>query len=812
MAKTTLYSDEKEFVSRHIGPRNQDLGPMLKQLGVDDLNQLIQRTTPKSIQDNYQLDLPKALTEPELLQRAQTIAKQNKVNRSFIGLGYYDCITPPVILRNILENPGWYTAYTPYQAEISQGRMEALLNFQTMVTDLTGMEISNASLLDEGTAAAEALTLCRSVNKKSKAKAIFVDDYIFPQTLEVLNTRTAPLGIEIIRGSAFEFNFSQDVFAAFVQYPNSTGEIKNYESFFEKCHSHNCLAIAIADLLALSVLKPPGEMGADVVVGSSQRFGVPMGFGGPHAAFLATKEAYKRNVPGRIIGLSKDVHGNPSLRLALQTREQHIRREKATSNICTAQVLLAVMASSYGVYHGPKGLKRIALDIHKLTRCFAQHLEEKGFKLCNTSFFDTVTFQHSSAEEIYQKALQSGINILKVSQDTLRISFDETKTWSDLQELASIFTGETLDTPEENLTTEGLLPSPQWDPQLHRTSSFMTHPTFNLYHSETELLRYLKRLENKDLTLTHAMIPLGSCTMKLNATSEMIPVTWPEFGKIHPFAPLDQAQGYLKLIKELEHWICEMTGFAACSLQPNAGSQGEYAGLLVIQKYHQSKGEGHRKICLIPSSAHGTNPASAVMAGMEVVVVHCDSEGNIDLKDLKAKAELYKEQLSALMITYPSTHGVFEDSIKEICKTIHEFGGQVYMDGANFNALIGITRPGQWGADVSHLNLHKTFCIPHGGGGPRHWPYRGGQTLKTFFTHTLNGPRSWPSTWHLCHLCSPLGQCKHPSHLLGLYRYDGSSRSHHGNKSGYTQRQLHCKETRVPLRHSLQGQFWTRRP
>jgi glycine dehydrogenase len=653
------------------------------------------------------------------------------VFRSFIGQGYYDCLTPGVVLRNILENPAWYTAYTPYQAEISQGRMEALLNFQTMIMELTGLDIANASLLDEGTAAAEAMHLALASRKNKNAKKLFVSRDVFKQTLEVIQTRALPLGVEVVVGYEDQTTLTDEFFASVIQYPNARGEIRDISGFIDQTKKVGAMSIVATDLLALTLLKPPGEMGADVCVGTSQRFGVPFGFGGPHAGFLSTSEAHKRLMPGRIIGVSIDAQGGRALRMALQTREQHIRREKATSNICTAQVLLAVMASMYAVYHGPEGLKVIAERVHNLARALGAGLKKAGYTLLTEKYFDTVHVKVTPEQrgEILARAKQARINVNTLSSDTLGIALDEVSTPEEIEWVMKIFAGNkevpSVDEAVKNSTAD--LPA-----ALKRTSKFLTNPVFNSYHSETEMLRYINRLQAKDLSLVHSMIPLGSCTMKLNATSEMIPVTWPEFCRIHPFAPIEQAQGYLDLIHQLEGWLCEITGFAGVSLQPNAGSQGEYAGLLVIREYLKSKGQQNRTVCLIPSSAHGTNPASAVMAGFKVVVTACDEHGNIDLNDLRAKIEAHKESLGALMVTYPSTHGVFEETFTEICKMIHAAGGQVYMDGANMNALVGVCKPGKLGADVSHMNLHKTFCIPHGGGGPGVGPIGVAEHLKEF--------------------------------------------------------------------------------
>ncbi|MEO1669774.1 MAG: aminomethyl-transferring glycine dehydrogenase [Cyanobacteria bacterium J06631_2] len=716
-SKSQTFAHTDTFAQRHIGVNQQQIEEMLQILGIDSLDALIEQTVPAAIRLNKSLQLPDAQSEATALTRLKAIANKNQVYRSFIGRGYYNCITPPVILRNVLENPGWYTSYTPYQAEIAQGRLEALLNYQTMIIDLTGLEIANSSLLDEGTAAAEAMSMSYGVCK-TKANAFFVDAGCHPQTIEVIKTRALPLGIEVIIDNYASFDFSTPIFGALLQYPASDGTINDYRSFIERVHEAKALATVAADILSLTLLTPPGEFGADIAVGSTQRFGVPLGYGGPHAAYFATKEKYQRQVPGRIVGVSKDVHGKPALRLALQTREQHIRREKATSNICTAQVLLAVIASMYGVYHGAAGIKAIAERIHLLTATLATGLQELGYEVSNQSFFDTIRVNtgENSAADLIQIAANKQINLRWLDTNAVGISLDETATVADLVEIWQIFAGST----ELPLNAKKLISSQTATiKQRHlRTSSYLTDEVFNRYHSETELLRYLHQLETKDLSLTTSMIPLGSCTMKLNATAEMIPVTWAEFGNIHPFAPLEQAQGYQELFQELETWLSEITGFAGISLQPNAGSQGEYAGLQVIRQYHQSRGEGHRNVCLIPESAHGTNPASAVMCGMKVVAVKCDRDGNIDIKDLQAKAEKHQDNLSALMVTYPSTHGVFEAEIKSICAIVHQYAGQVYMDGANMNAQVGLCRPGDFGADVCHLNLHKTFCIPHGGGGP----------------------------------------------------------------------------------------------
>ena len=718
LAKQDKGQKPRDFSQRHIGPTSDKIQQMLEILDISFLGDLIEKTVPQKIRYQQPLNLPKSLSESAALAQIKEIISKNQVFRSFIGMGYYDCITPPVILRNILENPGWYTAYTPYQAEIAQGRMEALLNFQTMVKDLTGLEIANASLLDEATAAAEAMSMTYGLCK-TKAEVFFVDSGCHPQNIEVVKTRAQPLGIEVIVGDFRTFTFDKPIFGALLQYPATNGAIYDYRQFVEKVHEVGGLVTVAAELLSLTLLIPPGEFGADIAVGNTQRFGVSLGYGGPHAAYFATKEAYKRQTPGRIIGVSQDANGNPALRLALQTREQHIRREKATSNICTAQVLLAVIAGMYAVYHGPDGLKEIAENIHSLTFKLSIGLKQLGYQIGAESFFDTIWIKLGpdspvkTAKEIINTAESMGINLRTIDEQTLSISLDETTTETNVENLWQIFAaGKTLpDIKNENISNLS-------QSSHARISSYLTHPIFNSYHSETELLRYIHRLQSKDLSLTTSMIPLGSCTMKLNATAEMIPVTWPEFAKIHPFAPTSQTQGYQIMFQQLEEWLAEITGFTAISLQPNAGSQGEYTGLLVIREYHIHRGEAHRDVCLIPESAHGTNPASAVMSGLKVVVVNCDRQGNIDIVDLQTKAEKHKDNLAAMMITYPSTHGVFEEEILDICEIIHARGGQVYMDGANMNAQVGLCRPAEIGADVCHLNLHKTFCIPHGGGGP----------------------------------------------------------------------------------------------
>ena len=727
------------FEYRHHGKADESTKLKLKKIGVDSVDELIDQTIPKSIQLKSPLNLPAPLTEHAFLVETKELANKNKVFKSLIGQGYYGTKTPTVIQRNILENPGWYTAYTPYQAEIAQGRLEALINFQTAVIDLTGMEIANASLLDEGTAAAEAMSMMAGLRKgaKKNANKFFVDQNVFEQTIDILKTRSAPVGIEIVVGDFTSLDMADaDFYGLLVQYPDKFGQIHDYGTFFKAAQEHGISIAVAADLLSLAILTPPGEIGADVVVGTTQRFGVPLGYGGPHAAYIATKEQYKRQLPGRIIGASIDNKGNHGYRMALQTREQHIRREKATSNICTAQVLLAVMAGMYAVYHGSEGIKRIATKIHLLSKSLQKALITLGFSSPNEQFFDTIRIvipDQKTIDDIRVAAEKKNYNFNYLHNGSILISLDETCEINDVQQIVSIFSevigakinaGE-LDAIFDNVDldfAEGIM----------RKSEFLTHEIFNKYHTEHELLRYIKRLENKDLSLVHSMISLGSCTMKLNATTEMIPVTWPEFGSIHPFAPRNQVDGYYQLFKDLESYLSEITGFAATSLQPNSGAQGEFAGLMVIKAYLESIGQGHRNITLIPSSAHGTNPASAVMAGTKVVIVACDDHGNIDIDDLRNKAIKYSDDLAALMVTYPSTHGVFEEGIKEVCHIIHENGGQVYMDGANMNAQVGLTSPGEIGADVCHLNLHKTFCIPHGGGGPGVGPICVAQHLADF--------------------------------------------------------------------------------
>lgn len=716
-AELELLEQRELFLWRHIGPDAQQIRQMLHALGLSSLRELVDKAVPAAIRSSRPLGLGSPCSEPQVLAELRAMAAQNQVWRSFLGMGYSNCLTPPVIQRNILENPGWYTQYTPYQAEIAQGRLEALLNFQTMVIDLTGMEIANASLLDEATAAAEAMSLAYTLAGK-QSPVFWVDRGCHPQTIAVVQTRAEPLGIQVRVADPSQLEL-ENGFGLLLQYPNTYGEIRDYRELVERAHQRGMVVAVAADLLSLTLLQPPGEWGADIVVGSTQRFGVPLGYGGPHAAYFATREAHKRLLPGRLVGISQDAQGRPALRLALQTREQHIRRDKATSNICTAQVLLAVVASMYAVYHGPRGLRQIAERIHRQAHHLAAAIRQLGYRVGPEYFFDTFWVRAESPAQVGQiqeRAAQRRINLRRIDEMTLGISLDEATTAQDLRDLWQIFAGS--EEPAWDVEGLGLDANQSLPPQLLRTTPYLTHPVFNRHHSETELLRYIHRLQSRDLSLVHSMIPLGSCTMKLNATAEMLPMTWPEFAQLHPFVPLEQARGYQTLFAQLEQMLAEITGFAGVSLQPNAGSQGEYAGLLAIRRYHQARGESQRQVCLIPTSAHGTNPASAVMAGMQVVSVACDRAGNIDLEDLRAKVEQHRERLAALMITYPSTHGVFEEGIRQICQMIHEAGGQVYMDGANLNAQVGLCRPAELGADVCHLNLHKTFCIPHGGGGP----------------------------------------------------------------------------------------------
>ncbi len=730
-----------DFAGRHIGPAGYDQQTMLASLGLSSLDELIEKVVPESIQRRDQMQIGEALTEHEAMAKLQTMADNNQVLKSYIGLGYHNTLTPPTIQRNILENPAWYTAYTPYQAEISQGRMEAMFNFQTMVTDLTGLELANASLLDEATACAEAMTLCQRMSK-SKGKVFFVADDCHPQNIDVVKTRASTLDIQVVVGDPLQDLDGLELFGILLQYPGTRGEIRDYRAICEQVHAQKALVAVSADLLSLTLLTPPGEFGADVAVGNTQRFGVPLFYGGPHAAYMATRDAFKRSMPGRLIGLSIDSHGNPAYRLALQTREQHIRREKATSNICTAQALLAVIASMYTIYHGPEGLQRIAERVQRLTAILASGLRQSGFEIVNRYHFDTITLNSGENTDSYlQDAVERGYNLRRLDAAHITIALDETTTAADVEQLWAVFGGDDQGLKAADLDAGVKI---DWPAEFIRSSAFMTHEVFHSYHSETEMMRYMRSLADKDLALDRAMIPLGSCTMKLNAAAELMPVSWPGFAGLHPYAPLDQAQGYAQLIEELEQLLCAATGYDAVSLQPNSGAQGEYAGLLAIRAYHDSRGDEDRDICLIPSSAHGTNPASAHMAGMNVVVVATDDHGNVSLDDLKAKLEQYGDKLAAIMITYPSTHGVFEASVVEVCELIHQYGGQVYIDGANMNAMVGVCSPGKFGGDVSHLNLHKTFAIPHGGGGPGVGPIGVVEHLKPFlpgFSQLADGPQ-----------------------------------------------------------------------
>ncbi|EHU4926863.1 aminomethyl-transferring glycine dehydrogenase [Vibrio vulnificus] len=727
---------QHEFVGRHNGPNHADQQKMLSTINAESLDALIAQTVPAQIRLEKPMQLAEAQSEADMLASIKKFADLNQVKRTFIGQGYYNTFTPNVILRNVLENPGWYTAYTPYQPEISQGRLESLLNYQQMVMDLTGMDIANASLLDEATAAAEAMTLCQRAGK-SKSKVFFVADDVHPQTIEVIKTRAKYFGFDVVIGNVDALP-QTEAFGALLQYPSTTGEVRDLTDVIAQAQANKTLVSVSTDLLASALVKPAGEMGADVVIGSAQRFGVPMGYGGPHAAFMATREQHKRTMPGRVIGVSIDAKGNQALRMAMQTREQHIRREKATSNICTAQALLANMASFFAVYHGEEGIRTIARRTHHMTAILAAGLTKSGFELAHNAFFDTITINTGDkTQALYAKAQAADIN-LRLLDGQIGISFDETTTVADIDALFAIFdVKENVNTLSTDIAGNEFAAIPE---ACRRTSRFLTHPVFNTHHSETQMMRYLKQLENKDFSLTHGMIPLGSCTMKLNAAAEMIPVTWPEFGALHPFAPIEQAAGYTALAEDLKAKLCEITGYDAFSLQPNSGASGEYAGLIAIQRYHESRGEGHRNVCLIPSSAHGTNPATAAMVSMKVVVVKCDENGNIDLVDLAAKIEKHQENLSSIMITYPSTHGVYEEQVKEVCEMVHAAGGQVYLDGANMNAQVGLTSPGFIGSDVSHLNLHKTFCIPHGGGGPGMGPIGVKSHLAPFLPgHIENG-------------------------------------------------------------------------
>lgn len=722
-----------EFIARHIGPSPEDQQQMLSQLGCSNLQELTAQVVPKAIAMAESLDIVDGCTEAQALAELRVMANQNKVFKSFIGQGYYGTVTPNIIQRNILENPAWYTAYTPYQPEISQGRLEALINFQTMVSDLTGMEMSNSSMLDESTAAAEAMALCQRMSK-SKSLCFFVDSDCLPQTIEVIKTRAEPMGVQVEIGDPADF--VGEAFGMLVQYPGASGEVRDYRDIIKRAQEQKGLVVMAADILSLVLLQSPGSLGADVAIGSTQRFGVPLGFGGPHAGYMATRESFKRSLPGRLVGLSQDANGEPAYRLALQTREQHIRREKATSNICTAQVLLAVIASMYAVYHGPQGLQRIAQRVHLLTNVLAEGLRLNNVKIVNKTWFDTLTLNTGSrTQEIVQAAETREINLRLIDADNIGLSLDETTSAEDIVALWDILLGDhCLNVDELAAELSETLPG-----DLIRTDAFLTHETFDRYHSETEMLRYLRKLSDKDIALDRAMIPLGSCTMKLNATAEMLPISWPEFSNMHPFAPSNQTDGYRAMIEDLESMLCAATGYDAMSLQPNAGSQGEYAGLLAIRGYHESRGDEHRTVCLIPSSAHGTNPASAQMCGMDVVVVKCDDQGNVDVADLQDKVTTHSKNLAAIMVTYPSTHGVFEERITEICEIVHDHGGQVYIDGANLNAMVGVCQPGKFGGDVSHLNLHKTFCIPHGGGGPGVGPIGVGAHLEPFLPKEHEG-------------------------------------------------------------------------
>lgn len=728
MTRLSDLENHAEFIQRHIGPTPKQQTEMARTIGYDSLTALIDDTVPAAIRRKKPMDLPGAQSEQATLARLKLLASQNVVNKSFIGTGYHDTWTPAVVQRNVLENPGWYTAYTPYQPEISQGRLEALLTFQQMILDLTGMDLANASMLDEGTAAAEAMTLLHRVNKRNRSNTFLVAADCHPQTIAVVKTRAEALDIEVIVGQPNELLGNTEAFGLLLQYPGTYGHLEDISPLINKAHEANTLVAVAADIMALLLVKSPGALDADVVVGNTQRFGVPMGFGGPHAAYFATRDSYKRSTPGRIIGVSIDRRGNQALRMAMQTREQHIRREKATSNICTAQALLAIMATFYAMYHGPTGLRRIAERIHYLTGTLCAGLADAGFSADNASYFDTLTYTVGDQQSaIIERALGQGMNLRIIGKDRLGVSLDETTSIADVRRLVSVFSGK----PEPDLNAD--IPMTHGIPEaLQRDVDYLQHPLFNDYHSETAMLRYMRYLEDKDIALNRAMIPLGSCTMKLNATTEMLPITWPEFAGLHPFAPTDQTTGYQAMLAELDHMLLECTGYDAISMQPNAGSQGEYAGLLAIRRYHESRGDQRRNVCLIPSSAHGTNPASAALAGMKVVIVECDALGNVDLDDLRAKADRHKDDLACIMVTYPSTHGVFEESIIDLCNIVHEHGGQVYVDGANLNALVGIAAPGKFGADVSHLNLHKTFCIPHGGGGPGMGPIGVGAHLQPF--------------------------------------------------------------------------------
>lgn len=752
---SSLFKTETEYSERHIGPSDFEAQEMLNQLGFSNLEEMASKVIPKNIRSGHDFEeLGPGLSEFETLKRLKKIMSRNLVYKSYLGMGFHDTITPSPILRNVLENPNWYTAYTPYQPEISQGRMEALLNFQTMLCDLTAMEIANASLLDEGTAAAEAMAMAHALCK-NKATHFLVSPRLHPHVIEVLKTRAAPLGLKMILAKPDEWSGKEEIFAVFISYPSTDGQVRDFSTLSQWAHDRGALLIVDTDLLALTLLTPPGEWGADIVIGNSQRFGVPLGNGGPHAAFMTTKDAYKRLLPGRLVGVSVDSSGKKALRLTLQTREQHIRREKATSNICTAQVLLANMASMYAVYHGPAGLRRIASRVHGMAQILALGLSDMGFEIFHEDYFDTIRVHSPQMSQVFEKAIELGLNFRLLDEGIATISVNEKTTFEDLDQIFQAFSISKKPVRAEKYADE--IKTPSWEPQLHRKSEYLTHPVFNTHHSESELMRYIQELESKDLTLTRSMIPLGSCTMKLNAATTLLPVSWPEVNGIHPFAPVSQMAGYLEMIKDLEMKLTSITGFPGISLQPNAGSQGEYAGLLVINEFLKRTNQAHRNICLIPSSAHGTNPASAIMAGMNVVVVACDDQGNIDVADLKKKAEQHKEDLAALMVTYPSTHGVFEESITDICKIIHQNGGQVYMDGANLNALVGLCRPGEFGPDVCHMNLHKTFAIPHGGGGPGVGPIGVAKHLMPYLPRQTSVPESGPATGMTSVTSSPWG-------------------------------------------------------
>ena len=800
------------FVRRHIGPSAADVRAMLESIGYDSLDELVDATVPAAIRMKGPLDIGEPRGEFELLGELKMMAGKNRVMRSMIGMGYSDTITPPVILRNVLENPGWYTQYTPYQAEIAQGRLEALLNFQTMVSDLTGLPLANASLLDESTAAAEAMAMCKALAPGHRGK-FFVAQDCHPQTIAVVQARAHAIGVECVVGDPIS-NLKSEISncsGVLVQCPTTDGRIVDYTDVVTAAHAAGALVVYAADLLALTLIRPPGEFGADIAVGSAQRFGVPMGFGGPNAAYMATKTEYARKMPGRIVGVSKDAAGNPALRLAIQTREQHIRRDKATSNICTAQALLANIAGLYVAYHGPHGLKRIAQRVHGLTIAVATGLRQLGLDVGSEPFFDTLRVRsEQSLDGVFELAAGNLMNFRRYDDGSLGLSFDETTDATDYQDVLNAFGfafGDKTNRPDRIL--EGV--SCEYPANIARTSEYLTHPVFHRYHSETEMLRYIFKLAGRDLSLAHSMIPLGSCTMKLNGTSEMLPVTWPEFGRMHPFAPADQTQGYAELFKQLEGWLAEITGFAAVSLQPNAGSQGEYAGLLVIRAYHESRGDGKRNVCLIPTSAHGTNPASAVVAGFKVVAVACDAMGNVDVADLERKATEHADDLAALMVTYPSTHGVFEERIKDICAIVHRHGGQVYMDGANMNAQVGLCRPGDIGADVCHLNLHKTFCIPPRRRRPRHGADRRGPATGAV---PARPPRHRPrrAAGDRPDQRGPVRVGQHPDHQLGVHRPDGRGRPDPRHAGGDPQRQLHGPPARRPLRRAVRRPQRPRRP